>query len=263
MPTTSAADGCQIYYERTGIGPTVALIPGLGGDGRFWSGVASRLADRFDLIIMDHRGAGRSERPNTPYSISTIADDLLSVLDAERVEAAHLVGHSTGGAIVQSLALDAPSRARRLVISGSWDRPDARFRTLFEARAALLDAGLTGPYQMLTHVFGFDPAWMETHATDLCRAVGMAGETLAPLSVTASRVRMLLDFDRSAELARLRHETLVIGAAGDVLIPFHHAERLAASIPGAELVRLEGAHFHPSVDPIPFAETIALFLRRG
>lgn len=76
MPTTSAADGCQIYYERTGIGPTVALIPGLGGDGRFWSGVASRLADRFDLIIMDHRGAGRSERPNTPYSIATIADDL-------------------------------------------------------------------------------------------------------------------------------------------------------------------------------------------
>ena len=261
MPITIAADGCRIHYERTGSGPPVALIPGLGGDGRFWSGVASCLADRFDLIIMDHRGAGRSGRPETPYSISMIATDLLSVLDAERVEAAHLVGHSTGGAIVQSLALDAPSRARRLVISGSWDRPDARFRALFEARAALLDAGLTAPYQMLTHVFGHDPAWMEAHATDLSRAVEMASEALAPLSVTAARARMLLDFDRSAELAHLRHKTLVIGAAGDVLIPFYHAERLASAIPGAELVRLQGAHFHPSTDANPFAETVATFLQ--
>ncbi len=261
MPTTIAADGCEIYYERRGQGPPVALIPGLGGDGRFWSGVASRLVDRYDMIIMDHRGAGRSARPDTPYSIATIAADLLRVLDAEQVKAAHLVGHSTGGAIVQSLALDAPSRARRLVISGSWDRPDARFHALFEARAALIDAGLAGPYQMLTHVFGFDPQWMDAHGADLSRAVEMASETLAPLSVTAARVRMLLGFDRSAELARLRHETLVIGAAGDVLIPFRHAERLAASIAGSELVQLQGSHFHPSTDPIPFADEVASFLR--
>jgi len=263
MPMTTAADGCKIHYERSGSGPTVALIPGLGGDGRFWSGVVSCLADRFDLIVMDHRGAGRSDRPDKPYSIGIIADDLLTVLNAEQVEATHLVGHSTGGAIVQTLALDAPARARRLVISGSWDRPDARFRALFEARAALLDAGLSGPYQLLTHVFGFDPAWMESHEAELNRAVDVAGETLAPLSVTAARVRMLLDFDRSAELARVRHETLVIGAAGDVLIPFHHAERLAARLTGAELVRLEGGHFHPSIDPIPFADAVASFLQRA
>ncbi len=211
---------------------------------------------------MDHRGAGRSDRPDTGYSFAIIAADLLSVLDAEGIEAAHLVGHSTGGAIVQTLALDAPSRARRLVISGSWDRPDARFRALFEARAALLDAGLTAPYQRLTHVFGFDPAWMEAHAPELDRAVDRAADTLAPLSVTAARVRMLLDFDRSTDLVGLHHDTLVMGADGDVLIPFHHAERLAASIPGAELIRLDGAHFHPSTDPVPFAETVAAFLGR-
>ena len=262
MPIATAADGCRIYYERTGTGPAVALIPGLGGDGRFWSGVAARLADRFDLIVMDHRGAGRSDRPNTGYGIATIAADLLSVLDAGGIEAAHLVGHSTGGAIVQTLALDAPSRARRLVISGSWDRPDARFRALFEARAALLDAGLTTPYQKLTHVFGFDPAWMEAHAAELDRAVERAADTLAPLSVTAARVRMLLEFDRSAELAGLHHDTLVIGASGDVLVPFHHAEILVASIPGAELARLDGAHFHPSTDPVPFAGAVATFLLR-
>ncbi len=167
MPIAVAADGCALHYDRSGSGPAVVLIPGLGGDGRFWAGVVARLAERFDLIVVDHRGAGRSARPAGPYSIDLIARDMLSVLDAEGCAAAHLVGHSTGGAIVQSLALDAPERVRSLVISGSWDRPDARFRALFEARAALLDAGLAAAYQQLTHVFGFDPAWMDAHAAEL------------------------------------------------------------------------------------------------
>ncbi len=59
----TAADGCNLYYERTGSEPPVVLIPGLGGDGRFWDGVVARLADRFDSIVVDHRGAGRSAQP--------------------------------------------------------------------------------------------------------------------------------------------------------------------------------------------------------
>ena len=260
MATLTAFDGCELYYERTGSGPPVVLIPGLGGDGRFWTGVVARLADRFDLIVVDHRGAGRSARPQCPYSIGAISRDVLAVLDAEGLEAAHLVGHSTGGAIVQTLALDAPERALSLVISGSWDRPDARFRMAFEARAALLDAGLTAAYQQFTHVFGYDPAWLDAHEADLGKAVATAGSALAPLDVTAARVRMLLDFDRSADLHRITQPTLIIGARDDVLIPIHHARRLAALIPHAAFSELPGAHFHPRTDPVPFADRVAAFL---
>lgn len=260
MPTVTAADGCALYYERMGAGPLVVLIPGLGGDGRFWAGVASRLAGRFDLVVVDHRGAGRSARPPGRYSIGGIAADVLAVLDAEGCASAHLVGHSTGGAIVQTIALDAPGRARSLVISGSWDRPDARFRAAFEARAALLDAGLAGPYQQLTHVFGHDPAWMDAHAAELDAAVAAAATTLAPLPVTAARVRMLLDFDRSADLARISQPTLIVGARDDALVPIHHAHRLAALIPHAAFSELRGAHFHPRTDPGPFADRVAAFL---
>src|SRR5262249_9464716 len=155
-----------------------------------------------------------------------IAHDVAAIMDAEALAAAHLVGHSTGGAIVQTIALDAPERARSLVISGSWDRSDARFRAVFEARAALLDAGLAEAYQKLSHVFGYGPAWIDAHAAELDEAVASAGSALAPLEVTAARVRMLLDFDRSAGLGRLRHRVLIIGARDDMLIPIHHARRL-------------------------------------
>ncbi len=262
MTTVTAADGCELYYERTGSGPAVVLIAGLGGDGRFWAGVVAHLAGRFDLIVVDHRGAGRSARPRRPYSIDGIARDVLAVLDAESVGSAHLVGHSTGGAIVQTLALDAPERTCSLVISGSWDRSDARFRAAFEARAALLDAGLSGPYQQLTHVFGYDPAWLDAHEAELQRAVDNAGAALAPIAVTAARVRMLLDFDRSAELCRITQPTLIIGARDDALVPIHHAHRLAALIPQAAFSELQGAHFHPRTDPVPFADRVAAFLNQ-
>ncbi len=260
MATVTAADGCELYYERTGSGPPVVLIPGLGGDGRFWAGVVARLADRFDLIAVDHRGAGRSARPQGSYSVGGIARDVLAVLDAEGWASAHLVGHSTGGAIVQTIALDAPARARSLVISGSWDRPDARFRAAFQARAALLDAGLTAAYQQLTHVFGYDPAWIDAHEADLGTAVATAATALAPLEVTAARVRMLLDFDRSAELHRIDQPTLIVGARDDALIPIHHAHRLRALIPHAAFCELQGAHFHPRTEPAPFADRVAAFL---
>lgn len=262
MPTVTAADGCALHYERIGIGtgPAVVLIPGLGGDGRFWAGVMARLSGRFHLVAVDHRGAGRSARPAQPYSIGGIARDVLAVMDALGIEAAHLVGHSTGGAVVQTIALDAPHRACSLVISGSWDRPDARFHAAFEARAALLDAGLAEAYQKLTHVFGYDPAWIDAHAEELGRAVAAAATELAPLPVTAARVRMLLHFDRSAELGRIRQRTLIVAAHDDVLIPVHHARRLKALLPHAEYAELDGGHFHPRTDPAPFAGRVAEFL---
>jgi aminoacrylate hydrolase len=164
---------------------------------------------------------------------------------------------------VQTLALDAPARARALVISGSWDRPDARFRMAFEARAALLDAGLTEAYQQLTHVFGYDPAWLDAHEAELATAVAGAAKSLAPLAVTAARVRMLLGFDRTADLGRLTQPTLIIGARDDALVPIHHAHRLKERLPQAELAVLEGAHFHPRTDPGPFAARVREFLLSG
>jgi aminoacrylate hydrolase len=159
MSIALADDGCRLYYEVKGEGEPVILIPGLGGDGRFWAGVAKALPE-FRLITVDHRGAGRSDRPDGGYSIERIASDVLSVLDAEEIDAAHLVGHSTGGTVVQTIALDAPERAKSLVISGSWARPDARFRALFLSRLELMQKGEAAIYQNLTHVFGYTPDWI-------------------------------------------------------------------------------------------------------
>jgi aminoacrylate hydrolase len=255
-----AADGCRIHYETFGVaGPRVALIPGLGGDGRFWSGVVEALKDSHRLIVVDHRGAGRSDRPEGPYAIAQIAADVAGILAATG-GAAHIVGHSTGGAITQELALDHRELGSSYTISSSWARSDARFRALFTARAEMLEAGLAQTYQRLTHVLCYPASRLESHAERLETAVAAAPAALAPLSVAAARVRMLLDHDRLDDLRSLSAPVQVLAAQDDILTPAALTRALADAIAGAKFVVLPGAHFHPLTDPAPFAAIVRRFV---
>jgi aminoacrylate hydrolase len=170
------------------------------------------------------------------------------------------VGHSTGGTVVQTIALDAPERAKSLVISGSWARPDARFRALFLSRLELMQKGEAAIYQNLTHVFGYTPDWIARHETELTAAVEKAREMLAPYSITAQRIRMLLDFDRSKSLSNIKQPVLLIGARDDIMIPFDRMEELAKSIAHASFAEMSGGHFYPRVAPDDFAATITRFI---
>jgi len=257
-----AKDGCRIHYETLGAGLPVLLVPGLGGDGRFWNGVVALLKDRYRLITVDHRGAGRSDRPEGEYRISEIVEDIIGILDQEGIERAHLVGHSTGGAIVQSLALDAPMRSLSCTISGSWARPDTRMRMLFAVRSKLLRQGLAADYQTLTHVLGYTSDWIAAHRKSLETAVDSAAERLAPLSVAEARIRMLLEFDRYAELGQIKAPVLVIAAEDDLMIPLHHGVEIAEAIKGARLERVQGGHFYPATQPDMFARLLDAFLKR-
>ncbi|MQT15400.1 alpha/beta fold hydrolase [Segnochrobactrum spirostomi] len=260
MPLYRASDGCGIHYERVGTdGPAVLLIPGLGGDGRFWADVTARLVPDHRLLIVDHRGAGRSDRPPGRYSLAQIAGDIVGLM-AEVGEPMHVVGHSTGGAIAQIIALDHPTWGLDFIISSAWARADARFRMLFTARAELLDAGLAAPYQRLTHVLGHEPAYLAAHTLQLEAAIAAAEERLAPLSVASARVRMLLYHDRLAELSRIKAPVLVVAADGDILVPPALSRAIADAIPGAIMRMVSGAHFHPVADPRTFAGLVRRFV---
>lgn len=255
-----AADGCRIHYETFGAhGPRLVLIPGLGGDGRFWAGVVRLLEADHHLIVTDHRGAGRSDRPEGPYSIPLVASDVADLL-AQTGGPAHVVGHSTGGAIAQELALHHADLGLSYTISSSWARADARFRTLFTARAELLEAGMAETYQRFTHALCHEPSYLAAHAAQLEVAVAAAPRTLAPLAVAAARVRMLLDHDRLDDLPGIAAPVQVIAATGDVLTPPALSQAIAAAIPAARYASVDGAHFHPLARPGGIAAIIRRFI---
>src|SRR5258705_2629629 len=137
MPHVSIGDA-DIYYEEQGQGPGLMLGPGLGGQGAFWPPQVRAFARDFRVIVPDHRGAGRSTHSRIRYSVDQMAADTIALMDRLGIARAHYVGHSTGGAMGQTIAQDHPDRLLSLVLSATWPGPDAYFRRCFETRKELL-----------------------------------------------------------------------------------------------------------------------------
>src|SRR5262245_3061451 len=123
MPTVTTGE-TTLYYETHGEGPPVMLVAGLGGLGAYWRPQIPGFSTRYRVVLHDDRGTGQSERARTRYSVEQMAADTLALMDALRLERVHFVGHSTGGAIGQILAIEAPHRLQTLVLASSWTKAD-------------------------------------------------------------------------------------------------------------------------------------------
>jgi aminoacrylate hydrolase len=254
----------ELYYEVTGDGPPLMLVSGLGGLGSFWKHQVSEFARHYRVITHDHRGTGQSSRSRISYSVDQMADDVLRLMDALKIDAAHYVGHSTGGAIGQIIAQDRPERLKRLVLSATWAGEDAFFRRSFEVRKELLRTGGVLSYWRVSILLQRPPAWIHAHEAALREeeATILAGAPDA--DILQRRIDAIIRFDRRAGLTRIKSPTLVVVAQDDMVTPQYLAEELAAKIPGAELAVLDyGGHFAPMIEPAAFNRTVGRFLSNG
>lgn len=109
--------GIRLFYKRQGEGCPVLFLPGVGSDLRSRPSVFnSCLSERFDILSLDHRGTGRSDKPDVAYTMSQYALDAEAVMDAEGWPSAHIIGVSFGGMVAQELAIGNPARVRSLVL---------------------------------------------------------------------------------------------------------------------------------------------------
>ena len=263
MAELQLTNGGRINYVVTGSGPPLLLVPGLGGRGDFWQPLVPRFADRFTVVLHDHRGTGRSSLDRLDYSVEQMASDLLALMDHLGLERAHLVGHSTGGAIGQTLAIDRPERIDRLVLSATWPAPDAYFRQLFSSRAEVLRRAGPGAYLRLGALFLHAPWWLRDnpHISEISDA--QAAAEIPDPKIVLSRIAAILRFNRSADLHRIAAPTLVIGARDDAVTPIHFSEELNRLIRGAETTILQdGGHFFPIIHADKFCERVTEFLTR-
>ncbi|HZP37358.1 MAG TPA: alpha/beta fold hydrolase [Methylomirabilota bacterium] len=261
MPHVSIGDA-DIYYEEQGRGPALMLVPGLGGQGAFWAPQVRDLARDFRVIVHDHRGAGGSTHSRIRYSVDQMAADTVALMDRLGVERAHYVGHSTGGAIGQTIAQDHPDRLLSLVLSATWPGPDPYFRRCFETRKELLLHRGFESYWRASVVMLRPPRWVSAHDAALEEELARLRASAPPPEVLASRIDAIVAFDRQERLGEIRCPTLVVVAADDALTPVHYSEELAARIPGARLAILPtGGHFVPSLEVEAYNRVVGGFLR--
>jgi pimeloyl-ACP methyl ester carboxylesterase len=122
------------------------LIHGLASNARMWDGVACALADRgHDALTVDLRGHGRSAKPDGPYDMATVADDVAAVIRELGLDRPVVAGQSWGGNVVLELALREPSLVRGVVcVDGGWLEPCASFPSWEACRETLAPPRLAG-----------------------------------------------------------------------------------------------------------------------
>jgi aminoacrylate hydrolase len=261
MSTVSIGDA-ELYYEDTGRGEPLLLVPGLSGRGSFWANQVTEFSREFRVVVHDHRGTGRSTHSRIRYSVEQMADDVVRLMDALGIEAAHLVGHSTGGAIGQVIALEHPHRLRSLVLSATWAGPDPYFQRLFESRKGVLLGQGVEAYLRASALFMAPPGWISANDALLTEQHKAALAEAAPVEVTASRIDAILGHDRRARLGEIRAPTLVIVAQDDMITPRFYSDELASRVPGAKLVVLDaGGHGAPGIAAGPYNSAVGAFLR--
>jgi pimeloyl-ACP methyl ester carboxylesterase len=239
--------GVDLHYGISGQGSPVLLIQGVGVVGEGWRPQVDALKHRFQTLIFDNRGIGKSIPCTGPVSIEAMAEDARALMDAAGWESAHVIGHSMGGVIAQQLALDWPRLVRSLSLLCTFDRgKDAARLTPWVLWMTLRTR--IGTRRMRRRAFLemiCPPAALQTDDTDAlaARFGALIGRDLADQPPILMKQLMAMGrHDSYSRLGELRDiPTLVISAEHDRIALPRYSQMLANAIPGARFEFLRDA----------------------
>jgi pimeloyl-ACP methyl ester carboxylesterase len=261
VPATTRPDGAEIaWYDEgphvEGRGTPVLLIMGLAYPAAAWFRQVPALAAQHRVLTVDNRGAGDTGlAPGAPYTVETMADDCLAVLDDAGVEAAHVVGISMGGLMAQELALSHPERLLSLTLMAT--HPGTAHGVWPQEMQEFMAARLAMPAEERSEFsipFNYHPSTPRSLIEEdwAARAAGTAGpEGYAAQGGTA----LWSGWDR---LPSLSVRTLVVHGAQDRLVVPDNGALLAERIPDAKHVLVDEANHLLTTDRA--AEVNALLL---
>lgn len=241
-------NGLRMHYTEVGQGEPLILIMGLGASGKKWDPHMAAYAKEFHCIAIDNRGAGLTDAPVAKaYATQQMAEDTIALMDALKIESAHIHGISMGGAIAQWVAIRAPERVRSLTLTSTFAYATNSFRRAIEI---LRDSNGHVDGNTFTHLLNWmiwSEAYHENHYAELVASENEAASDSHPMSVAAFRAQCnaCITHDARSELHRITAPTLVARGGVDLLAPMHVTDELIAAIPGAEsYVCPAGGHVH-------------------
>jgi aminoacrylate hydrolase len=236
--------GLSLNVEERGAGPAFIFVPGLLGLLNAWEFQMAEFSRRYRCVSFDHRGAGESDKPQDAYATELIARDVIALMDTLTIERAHVAGTSTGGCVLQNLAIDHPERLRCCIFSNTWVKADEYITRVQTTRKHIALAYGPEEYVKLSSLFTNGAMQFRYDLDKVMALERRALETLAPVEVLAGRLDMTLSHDRAAELHKIRNPSLVVGTRDDATVPFYQSEDLHRAIAGSRLAIVEeGGHY--------------------
>lgn len=263
MPITPTPRGPVHWTEQCAnrADPVVVLLHGLGGDAGFWSVEQHALSARYRVLAMELRGNGITPTGDEALSIDAMARDVVSVLDEQGIDAAHIVGFSMGGLVAQAMATAWPDRVRSLVLAATFATTPVSSRLFLKAVADCYARSITARQRYaLILPWLFSREFLESE-----RAVPFLSfpEGEPEGQTPDDWIRSLnaqLAFDGRAGLAKIQARTLVMHGADDVLAPPCDAAALHRGIRNAAWCTIAGGHLFHVERPQRFLDALLEFL---
>jgi pimeloyl-ACP methyl ester carboxylesterase len=231
--------GCSVNVMRGGSGPPLLFLHGAGGAG-IWLPFMDRLAGRYDVIVPDHPGFGRSDKPAWLDDMSDLAFFYLDFMEALGLEKLHLMGSSLGGWLAAEIAMLGSSRLRTLTLVAA--------------------AGLNIPGVRQGDIFLWSP---EQRVRNLFVDQRLADQRLA-MALSEEQVDIALKNElATADLAwhprfhhprvrkwihRIAVPTLIVWGDSDKIFPVPYGEEYRRLIAGSRLVVVPGCGHLPQVE---------------
>jgi pimeloyl-ACP methyl ester carboxylesterase len=256
----------KVYYEIHGehSGIPLVLIMGTGGSCRGWLPIqVPDFSQEHRTLIFDHPGVGGSEDSDGPLTTAGLADDTAGLMDALEIENANVLGAFMGGMVAQEMALRHPDRVHRLILAGTYARPDAKRRMLIQQWRELSLGGASVEVMVRERMLWTlqDETLEQTDLID--QMIEFFIQDGAPLTeeVFARQCDACLGHDTADRLRKIHHPTLVICGRQDRLTPPHFHRDLADEIPNAHLVTIPyGGHFVMAESAEQFNHIVLQFL---
>jgi pimeloyl-ACP methyl ester carboxylesterase len=274
-PTKTALQNPQVSYIDAGRGDkTLILVHGLASNAGFWREVTPLLAAHYRVIVVDLPGYGKSGKGNLPYGMRYYADTIASLIDELKLTNVTVVGHSMGGQIGLTLALEHPQMIEALVLaapagveafsrgSGDWLSSVITHDGVVKATEEQIRRNLSGNF------YRWNPRheWMVEERVRMAKAKDIYEFAHA----VDKSVDAMLREPTSDRLEEITHRTLIVYGKYDGLIPNPYLNpgrtadvmRIAdEKIPNSTLVEIDKAgHMLILEKPAEFAQAVRQFV---
>jgi 3-oxoadipate enol-lactonase len=225
-------------FSVEGVGPPLFLIHGIGASRHSWDGLVGHLKSRFRCITYDLRGHGKSPKPEPPYSLDDLVEDLESLRRELGIARAHFAGHSLGGMIGPAYARKYPERVRSLGLYST-----AAFRTEDDSAkvkgvVAAMRAKGVAPVLATLRDRWFTPEFAARRPEVIERRMQQVIDT--DKAVFLSVFDIYAETEMAPWLGEIRHPSLILTGENDGACNPRLNLQIAAALPNSELLILGG-----------------------
>lgn len=247
------------HYQDEGTGPVLLCLHSMAGSARMWDGLAAAANhDGWRVVRFDARQHGRSAACGG-FSIEHNAQDACELLDHLQIDRCHVLGISMGGQTAMHMALAQPQRFASLVLANtSAGGNTGGARRMEDVRARIAEVGYRAfaeEYVQSRMAKGRDAPGYSSYLSDALTAGPEAYE---------ATLRSIVTQDLVADLSRITHHALLIGADCDCSTTPAIMRRLGDALPDSEYMELQDAgHFSCLDQPAAFNAAVLRFISLG